>query len=147
MHVHERIEGAAKLISIFGYWPSFHDAEVLWVRLDRGARNEMDDGPTLDALIHAFEMTSEVGPDGFFKLRHHVLVHFRFHGVVELSLEGFNEQNALWDLSIAEVQDRRTEGIDFEVTLSSAYGLSGLFQCRRVEVKDVAPCTQEAVPL
>ena len=35
MHGHERIEGAEKLTGVFGKWPSFHDANVIWVRLDR----------------------------------------------------------------------------------------------------------------
>src|SRR5262252_5018393 len=97
----DRIPGADKLIAVFGYWPSFHDAEVHSMNLDR--RPQADGyGPTLEAMIHAFEMNSEVGADGCYVLRHHVLVHFRFHDVVELQLEAFNCQNVLYGLHISD---------------------------------------------
>ncbi len=142
-----RIEGAEKLISIFGHWPSFHDAEVVWVRLDRRPVHEDAYLPTLEASIHTFEMTNEVGPDGYFVLRHHVLVHFRFHEVDELQLEGFNCQNALFGLMISDIRDRQLERIHFEVSLQSAFGLGGSFLCHQIEVIDVSPCSKDASPL
>jgi hypothetical protein len=147
MNAHERIDGAERLTRVFGSWPSFHDAEVLWVRLDRRPFDEVDDGPGVEALIHTFEMTSEVGPGGYYVLRHHSLVLFRFHDVDELDLGGFNHQNVLFGLSIADVRECQIERINFEVTLESSYGLSGSFLCRRVEVKEVTPCTEDAAPL
>jgi hypothetical protein len=36
------VENAAALTKIFGKWPTFHDAEVLRIVLDRAG----DDGPT-----------------------------------------------------------------------------------------------------
>ncbi len=142
-----RIECAEKLTAVFGYWPSFHDAEVVWVRLDRRPACEGTYGPTLEASIHAFEMTDEVGPGGFCVLRHHVLVHFRFHDVVELALEDLNHQNVFFELSISDIRDRQMEGIEFEVALYSSFGLDGTFQCGRVEVVDVTPCGPDAGPL
>lgn len=50
------VENAAALEAIFGRWPSFHDAEVLRVALDRSG----DDGPTLELVVHVFVMTGEV---------------------------------------------------------------------------------------
>ncbi|MDR3621416.1 MAG: Imm50 family immunity protein [Paludisphaera borealis] len=144
----EWIDGAAKLTRIFGYWPSFHDAEVLWVRLDRGPVHEEGGcGPALEALFHAFEMTNEVGPDGVYVQRHHVLVRLRFHDISGLNLEGFNHQNVLFEMSISDLRELEMEKIDFEVTLTTSYGLRGCFQCHRVEVIEVTPCTEKAVPL
>ena len=147
MDAAERIEGADKLTSVFGYWPSFHDAEIVWLRLDRRPVLEGLYGPTLEALIHTFEMTSEVGRDGSYVLRHHVLAHFRFHDVTGLELEHFNHQNVLFGLSITDIRDRQMEMIDFEVTLSSSFGLSGLFYCKRAELMEVTPCSEDAKPL
>lgn len=144
MDVVKRIQGADKLIGVFGYWPSFHDAEVVWLRLDR---EPVFYGPTLEILIHAFEITSEVGSDGCYVLRHHVLARFRFHQVVGLTMEDFNYQNALFGLSITDIRERQMEMIDFEVTLSSSFGLSGSFQCGRVELVEVTPCDKNAQPL
>ncbi len=110
MNIEEGIVGYHRLTSVFGYWPSFHDSEVLCVHLERRQFIE-GIGPNLDALIHVFEMTSEISPSGSHVLRHHSLVHFRFHDVVELKLEGFNLQNMLWELAISDIREQQLERI------------------------------------
>ena len=110
MNVEERIVGQEKLTTVFGRWPSFHDSEVLGIHLDRTHFGD-GHGPTLDALIHVFEMTSEISPSGFYVSRNHSLAHFRFHDVVELNLEGFNHQNVLSELAISDIQERQMERI------------------------------------
>ena len=142
-----RIQGAEKLTSVFGYWPSFHDAEVMWLRLDRRPVFEGIYGPTLEALIHTFEMTNDIGQDGCYILRHHVLVHFRFHDVVGSKLEDFNHQNVLFGLAVNDIRERQMEGIDFEITFSSSFGLNGCLYCRQVELVEVTPCSKDARPL
>jgi hypothetical protein len=73
------IAGAELLTRVFGYWPSFHDAEVVRVALSRAPAYR--EGAFLEADVHAFEMTSDVDERGYFVLRHHVLVSFRFEAV------------------------------------------------------------------
>jgi hypothetical protein len=141
----ERIAGAEQLVAAFGYWPSFHDAEVLWLRLDRRSHGG-GYGPTLEALVHAFEMTSAVGGDGHFVLRQHVLVHLRFHEAVELWLDGFNHQNALLGLRLTEVRDRQMERVSWEVEFDPAHGIGASFQCHAVEVVSVIPCSDAGEP-
>lgn len=41
----ELVHNAEALTQIFGHWPSFHDAEVVAMSLDRVG----DDGPSLEA--------------------------------------------------------------------------------------------------
>jgi hypothetical protein len=142
----ERIPGAERLVAVFGYWPSFHDAEVLWLRLDRRPQGE-DYGPTLETLIHTFEITPEVGADGFYVQRHHVLVHLRFREVAELRLDGFNHQNALAMLTLTDLRDRQLERVLWEVEFDPAYGLGASFQCRAVEVVSVVPCSKAGEPI
>jgi hypothetical protein len=145
MEPYRNIRNNERLISIFGRWPSFHDAEVVWLRLDRRA-TALGDGPTVEALIHAFEMTSEVNPAGYYVLQNHVLVHLRFSRVVESILDGFNLQNALNGLSIEDITHRQMERLNFEVTLDAAFGLEASFQCEGVEVVDVEPCDSAGMP-
>jgi len=140
----DRIEGAEKLTGVFGYWPSFHDSEVMWIRIDRRPVCDGSYGPVLEALIHTFEITNDVSPDGRSVLRHHVLVHFRFHDVDGVRLEDFNHQNVLYGLSISDIRERQMERIHFEVGFDSSFGVSGSFQCHRVEVMQVTPCTKDA---
>jgi hypothetical protein len=141
----DRIVGAEQLVAVFGYWPSFHDAEVLWLQLDR--RPFGDGQPTMETLIHAFEMTNEVGTDGCYVLRHHVLVQLRFHDVVELRLDGFNHQNAIMGLALEDLRDRQWEHIHFGVRFDSAFGVDASFQCHSVEVVSVTPCTAAGEPI
>jgi hypothetical protein len=142
----DRIAGAEQLVAVFGYWPSFHDAEVLWLRLDRRANGDGCYGPTLEALIHAFEMTSEVGGDGYYVLRHHVLVRLRFFEVAELRLDGFNHQNALMGLTLTDLRDRQMERVKWAVRFDSAFGVDASFQCFAVEVVSVVPCDKTGEP-
>ena len=131
-----RIDNASVLVAVFGYWPSFHDAEVLAIRLDRSG---VSGGPELEADIHVFEMTSTVTPDGLYELRHHTLVTLRFEGVDELSLEGFNNQNALMGLQIEDISSRQLELLKWEVTFDAAFGLDASFLCRGIAVASAKP--------
>jgi hypothetical protein len=128
MDIIEQIAGSEKLLAVFGDWPSFHDAEVLWMKLDRQPHGE-GNGPTVDVLIHVFEMTSEINPEGYYVLRHHTLVHLRFREVVELRLDGFNIQNSLSELQISDLRERQWERIWFDVLFASSYGVQATFQC------------------
>ncbi|SRR6266478_1917961 len=140
----DHIVGREKLFAIFGYWPSFHDAEVIWLKLDR-RKNDQGLGPTLETQVHAFEMTKEVDEKGFYVLRHHVLVHFRFQDVVDLSLEGFNHQNTLFGLEIFDLTERQLEHIFFQVRFNSSYGMGASFQCHSIEVVEVSPCSEKGI--
>jgi hypothetical protein len=144
----ELIDGSNKLVAVFGNWPSFHDAEVLWIKLDRHPVPGHI-GPTFDAVIHAFEMTSEVNSQGCYVLRNHVLVHLRFRDVVGLQLDGFNFQNVLCGLDISKLTEPPEEGGEFEVVFGSSYGVQAAFQCDGVEVVAVTPCNEvgEAIPI
>jgi hypothetical protein len=142
----EGIAGAQQLMAVFGYWPSFHDAEVLSIKLDRMAIDESD-GPILEATVHVFEMTSEVDSTGHYVLRHHVLAHLRFDDVVELTLEGFNHQNALFGLGIKDIRERQLERIRWEVSFDPSWGVGASFQCYGVEVVSVTPCDKDGKPL
>jgi hypothetical protein len=142
----DRISGGEKLVAIFGYWPSFHDAEVIWLKLDR----RLDDNglsPTLETQIHAFETSKQVDEKGFYVLRHHVLVHLRFQDVVDLSLEGFNHQNALFGIEISDLTERQWEHIFFQVRFDSSHGMGASFQCHAIEVVEVAPCDEKGIPI
>ena len=144
MDTFDQVLGREKLTSIFGGWPSFHDAEVLWFRLDRRSTGA-GYGPTVDVMVHLFEMTNEVGVDGYLVLRNHVLAHFEFREAVEIHLSDFGYQNALWDLSIIDIRDRQMERIDFQVAFVPSFGIEASFQCHEIEVLSVMPCDKSGV--
>lgn len=127
------IENAESLEFVFGRWPSFHDAEVLRVVLDRSG----EDGPTLEAAIHVFEMTSEVDSGGYYILRHHTEVILRFTDVALSRLQWFNQQNVLSSLEITELNPSEHEGRAFHVEMPSSYGLEAEFECKNMVVASV----------
>jgi hypothetical protein len=129
------IEGVELLTDIFGRFPSFHDAEVISLKLDRGDRESL---ATMELTIHVFEMTSDI-VENRYVLKNHTLVNFQFHEVVELELEGFNHQNVLQDLSIVDIRHRQLERIKFEVTIPGNFGLQGKFMCRSIRVLSAVP--------
>jgi hypothetical protein len=131
-------DDSGKLEAIFGRWPTFHDAEVLRVRLDRSGPS----GPTLDVVIHVFEMTDDVDPTGCYVRQHHTEVTLRFDGIDELKLEAFNTQNVLAGLEISEIE--QPGGSRFRVSMASLYGMAAEFECVRATVADVQPFTPPA---
>jgi hypothetical protein len=140
MESHRHILGHEQLVSVFGYWPSFHDAEVVWLHLDRHG-TALGPGPSLEAMIHAFQMTSETDPHGYLALRNHVLVHLRFAGIASFRCDSFYSQYALSELDITEVGAHDSNGLPFEVGFNSVYGAEGIFfRCRQIELVAVQPC-------
>jgi hypothetical protein len=65
------VSNAAPLLTAFGYWPSFHDAEVHRALLDRGSSGER---PSVTLVIHAFDTDGSVDEKGFYRVRTSVLV-------------------------------------------------------------------------
>lgn len=129
--------GADLLTNLFGYWPSFHDAEVL--RLELVRVEPYGAGPDLLADVHTFEITDEIDAKKHFVLRHHVLVSFRFRGVDQLRLEGWNNQNALMGLVITDIRSRQLDVLKYEVLFDSSFGVDARFLCRSVEIESVKP--------
>lgn len=134
--------GSELLTNLFGYWPSFHDAEVL--RLELVRVEPYGAGPDLLADVHTFEITDEVDAKKHFVLRHHVLVSFRFRGVDQLRLEGWNNQNALMGLCITDIRSRQLDVLKYEVRFDSSFGVDARFLCRSVEIESVKPFVRQA---
>ena len=138
MGIENKIKNSHQLTDVFGRWPSFHDAEVLRINLDRD-RADSEFGPNLQAAIHVFEMTSQVDERGRYVLKNHVVVNLRFFEVVELNLVDFNYQNVLMGLSIRDISDRQLERVKFEVSFDPSFGVGAEFQCHSISVESVEP--------
>jgi hypothetical protein len=130
------IENAELVESIFGGWPSFHDAEIHSILLTR----DCDTGSQLDLTIHHWEMTSEVDSHGYYVLRHHTLTTLRFCGVSDLYLAGFNHQNVLWELEISELEPGSE--LRFSISMPTSYGCEASFKCREIRVMSAVPYTK-----
>ena len=141
MGIESKIQNGDLLTDIFGRWPSFHDAEVLCITLDRGEAQSFV--PYLQATIHVFEMTSQIDERGRYVLKNHVAATLRFNEIYELSLENFNQQNVLQGLYIVDVSNRQMERITFEVTIEGIHGVTAKFQCNAISVESAEPYVPE----
>lgn len=144
--IESSIAGSEKLTGIFGYWPSFHDAEVHELHFLRGDVNP-EKGvykfPILTLKIHLWALTNEIDSKGFYVLRNHTLTTLKFEDVMEFEMGGFNHQNAMLSLSIKENPPRKGGLPCFAVTITEAFGMGASFECSRIEVVEASPSTPE----
>ena len=117
------LPGADSLVSWFGEWPSFHDAEILALHLDREGVSSLK--------IHAWLTTHETSEqDGrrLYRTDKHAVVTFHLENIIDLELADFSSQNVISGLGI----DRQDEFI--RLTLSPCFGLAGHIDARTVSV-------------
>ena len=126
----EFIVNAEKVCSIFGKWPTFHDAEVLTLVLDIGTPPKL--APSMVIRVWTFKVhRDETDSNGYYKTTDHSIVTFRFDEPDELAIEGFNHQNVLFDITFTLVDNL------VHVTLESTYGVHATFRCQKVTVEAV----------
>jgi hypothetical protein len=86
-HELSAIAGAQELYDWFGYWPAFHDAEIIGLHLNRTGFSSL--------TVHTWQMTKELDEEGYCVQTKHVVVEFILDGASGLDLNGFNHQNVL----------------------------------------------------
>ncbi|MBV8830805.1 MAG: hypothetical protein JO217_00600 [Acidobacteriaceae bacterium] len=121
------IPGAASVVAWFGYWPRFHDAEVLSITLNRS-------GPSR-VRLHAWERTNEVDERGYYILRKHAIFTFELEGfpldhegITRVRLEWFNHQNVLMNAFVTQVPE------GYQLELEGIFGVSASFVCEKLSV-------------
>lgn len=115
------IDGVESLISWFGYWPSFHDAEVLTIELARSGTSAI--------RVHAFEMTHAVNQQGFFVSTKHIVVKFLFEKIGNVHLDGFNGQNVISSLSLLQCEG------GYRLSLGPCYGVEGSLTAASIRIE------------
>ena len=117
----DAVTGARELFDWFGYWPDFHDAEIIQFRLEAGAPSSL--------VIHTWGMTDEVDAKGFYELRKHVVVEFVIEAISTINLQDPWDHSILFELSI----DKSDNG--FRLSFSSSYGLSGTIEAQKLSLR------------
>jgi hypothetical protein len=119
------------VVSAFGYWPSFHDAEVHRVELTRG---NVDQEPSATLVVHAFATDGTVDEMRRYRVVTSVLITLRCLGVIESELHDLGSQNVLSCLVFEPMDTERVR-----VTLGPCFGLWGSLVCRQIRVESVLP--------
>lgn len=110
-----------QLVAKLGYWPDFHDFEVMRVEMDRS-------GPTITIQIYCFHTLKETDNKGYFKKTNECAVTFRFNGISDIVLEDFNYQNCLACLTFEEV-----DGL-LKTIFETTFGLHGYIVSKNLEI-------------
>ena len=105
------LAGAQKLIDWFGCWPSFHDAEVISIELNREGVSKL--------RVHFFSTRNRTNDRGYYITENHAIVSFILEDIAQLELNGFNHQNVLSSISVNPVDTQ------YEIILGDCYGVSG----------------------
>jgi hypothetical protein len=119
--------GADAVVSWFGRWPSFHDAEILSVQLNRRGKSWIK--------LHAWNLSDKTyeqdGKQAFVREKDAVVT-FEIDGIVDLELADFSNQNVLQRLVIEQREEV------FRLTLAPCYGIGGYIEASRIQTR-VAP--------
>lgn len=127
------IENANLLTDRFGYWPSFHDAEIVRARFERTGA----DAPYLECDIHVFETTAEINTERHYVQRKHTLVTLRFCDIGLEEFKWWNNQNVISSLHVGPVDNYgASDRQDWttEVVIGSSYGCECRLVCTGVKV-------------
>src|SRR5690348_14789678 len=99
---YSNVIGGDELLTWFGQVPTFHDAEIVSLSLNRAGTSEL--------RIHGWVMTNEVDPGGYIALDKHAVVTFTFTDIMDLQLDGFSRQNVIAGLVLQPATDRGRAG-------------------------------------
>lgn len=135
--IYPEVPGGDELLAWFGEVPTFHDAEIVSLSLNRAGASELQ--------IHGWIMTDSVDPDGHIVLDKHAVITFKFEGILDLQLDGFGAQNVVAGLILQRATDRGRsayypmpeDDLDVEVELLPCYGLDGFIRAKKVTISVV----------
>jgi Immunity protein 50 len=136
--VYLRLPGGPELLAWFGRVPSFHDAEIVSLTLNRRSPSFL--------TIHGWTTDGSVTQDGYLVLQKKAVVTFEIQDIVYLNLEGFSGQNVIDGILIAQrppdhlaksYYDFASDGDDFEIVLEPCYGMDGVIRCKNISISFV----------
>jgi len=136
MEIITYVEGTEKVEKALGFWPSFHDAEVISFSVSRAL--PLDTNVCFAKLVVHVRQYAEVGAgtaEYALAIVKSVLVNFIFNGVSDLSISEFNHQNV-----ISSIKFKNSESLDapnISVDIESIWGFGGSLQCNSVVVESV----------
>jgi hypothetical protein len=142
--VMSRIRGASRLIDVYGVWPSFEDAEIVSVALDRGNHQEVvvtrnwaaRVPPSLTAKVIVFDARYGDVPK-----RKYRLVTLRFIGISRFNMGLFGDQNPVMGIGLrAESPADTGAGPNIHVQWGgTVMGHEADFICESIDVQSVEP--------
>ncbi len=134
----EHIVGSEKLVAALGYWPSFHDAEVVSVSAQRALPVSVHHA-SVKLVVHVrkYETRGEGTAQYEQVLVKSILASFLCTQVADLELSEFNHQNAINSLSVHEEPSADAPDSPLVLTIEPIWGVGGTVRCAMVELSTV----------
>ncbi|MBX9721690.1 MAG: immunity 50 family protein, partial [Candidatus Obscuribacterales bacterium] len=114
------LEGADQLFGWFGYWPTFHDAEIIELHLKRQGYSLLK--------IHTWHTSHKIDQQGLYEQDKHAIVTFQINDISDLELHNFNHQNVIAGLAVKPVET------GFQLTIVDCYGLAGNIVAENISI-------------
>ncbi|AXI61583.1 hypothetical protein DLD99_14245 [Pseudomonas kribbensis] len=126
----ELIQGAGRMIGNIGFWPSFHDAEVISFSVSRPLHHA-NSGTVAKLRIYYREHEVVRAGTAVFEycFRKSLLIELIFDGLQDSSLKDFNQQNVLDSIKFKRLQDS-----SIVAELLSIWGVGGVIRCNTVAI-------------
>jgi len=131
----KEIENARLVTDHFGYWPTFHDSEIISITFERTLDKESSSAML---RVYSFEMTDKV-IGRHYQLIKHCFVDIEIKDLIKIEIEGFNHQNALLALEFGR------EANNVFCNMVSAYGVDGYIEGKEIKIKRLEPVTKDNV--
>lgn len=118
------VDGAEAVVRWFGSWPSFHDAEIIYLKLARSGESIL--------RVYPYYPTKPAAVDFFLE------------DVTDLELADFSGQNVIFSIEVEIVTDQTNEKA-IRLTLAPCYGLAGRIDAKRARVELVPGKSSDGV--
>jgi hypothetical protein len=116
-----QLDGQDSVIDWFGYWPTFHDSEIVGISLQRASESRVD--------VLTWLTRNQVDSEGIYIREKYAVVSFVLSSITDLSLGGFSGQNVISGLSI----EAHSSGI--RLVLHPSFGISGYVEADQIRVE------------
>jgi Immunity protein 50 len=131
------LAGSELLVQALGYWPSFHDAEVVSFSAERAL--PVETGYSVARMcVHVRQYESVGTGTAQFQmvLRKSVLARFVFTAACDFELSDFNHQNVINSIEISAIPGS-SELSDLHVEIESIWGFGGSLRCSSAAIETV----------
>ena len=134
----EHIVGSDKLVAALGYWPSFHDAEIVSVSAERVLPVAPGSASvTLVVHLRTYEPRGEGTAQYEQVLVKSILATFVCKQVSDLELSEFNHQNVIDSLSVRRDTSAKAADSPLVLSIEPSWGLGGIVRCATIELSTV----------
>jgi hypothetical protein len=117
----QSIAGAQELYDWLGYWPDFHDAEIIVFRFDLNLPASL--------IIHTWQMSDQVDAKGYYEHTKDVVVEFTMQGVSLINVQDPLNHSILFELSIDKIEK------GFRLSFDGSYGISGTIETQELSLQ------------